>query len=63
LVELLRDAKGEFVTVECAGPVERLVFRRAEIAAATEEILSDEGNRKQCSDVLEAVWHKSSKTR
>jgi PDZ domain len=58
LVELLRDAKGEFVTVECVGPVEPLVFRRAEVVAATEEILSDESIRKQYSDDLEAVWHK-----
>ncbi len=62
LVELLRDAKGEFVTVECVGPVEPLVFRRAEDVAATEEILSDESIRKQYSDDLEAVWHKTSKT-
>ncbi len=58
LVELLRDATGEFLVVELAGLVEPLVFRRAEVLQATEEILADEGIRKQYSDDLEEVWHK-----
>lgn len=63
LVQLLRDARGEFLTVEFVGPAEPLVFRRAEVLAATEEILADEGIRKQYSDDLETVWHKSSKAK
>ena len=58
LVELLRDATGEFLVVELTGPIEPLVFRRAEVLQATEEILADEGIRKQYSDDLENVWHK-----
>jgi S1-C subfamily serine protease len=59
LVELLRDAKGEFLEVELVGPVEPLVFRRAEVLEANDEILADEGIRKQYSDDLEGVWHKA----
>ena len=59
LVELLRDAKGDFLVVELLGPIEPLVFRRAEVQQATEEILADEGIRKQYSDDLEGVWHKA----
>ncbi len=59
LVELLRDATGEFLVVELAGPVEPLVFCRADVLQATEDILADEGIRKQYSDDLESVWHKS----
>ena len=40
------------------GPIEPLVFRRAEVLQATEDILADEGIRKQYSDDLENVWHK-----
>ena len=58
LVELLRDATGEFVVIELEGPIEPLVFRRTEMVQATEDILADEGIRKQYSDDLENVWHK-----
>ena len=57
LVELLRDAKDEFITVDIAGSSPSLVFRREEILKATDDILSDEGVRKQYSDDLERVWH------
>ena len=57
LVELLRDAKGEFLTIDLAGAGAPLVFRREEVLKATEDILSDEGVRKQYSDDLESVWH------
>lgn len=59
LVELLRDAKDEFVTVDLAGTSPALVFRREEILKATDDILSDEGVRKQYSDDLEGVWHRA----
>ena len=52
-MELLRDAKGEFLTIDLAGASPPLVFRREEILKATEDILSDEGVRKQYSDDLE----------
>ncbi len=61
LVELLRDAKGEFLTIDLAGAGESLVFRREEVLKATEDILSDEGIRKQYSDDLESVWHPAKK--
>ena len=58
LVKLLRDAKGEFLTIDLAGAANPpLVFRRAEVLKATDDILSDEGIRKQYSDDLESVWH------
>jgi S1-C subfamily serine protease len=58
LVELIRDAKGEYITFDLAGRYETLVFRRDELAKATEDILADEGIRKQYSDDLDAVWKK-----
>ncbi len=56
---LLRDAKEEFLVVELVGPTEPLVFRRAEVLQVTEDILADEGIRKQYSDDLENVWRKA----
>jgi hypothetical protein len=57
VVELIRDAKGEFLTIDLAGSCPPVVFRREEILKATEDILSDEGVRRQYSDDLESVWH------
>jgi S1-C subfamily serine protease len=57
VVELIRDAKGEFLTLDVAGNSPALVFRREEIIKATEDILADEGVRRQCSEDLEKVWH------
>lgn len=57
LVELLRDSQAEYLEFEFAGrSTERLVFRRAELLDATEEILSDAGIRNQYSDSLRTVW-------
>lgn len=57
LVELLRDAADEFIEIKFAGVGwETLVFHRAEIDAATEEILTDNGIRRQSSDDLAAIW-------
>ncbi|MBI2823916.1 MAG: trypsin-like peptidase domain-containing protein [Planctomycetia bacterium] len=59
LVEMLRDSKDEFLRFKFAGTgVEELVFRRQELLDATEDILTDNGIRKQCSDELESVWKK-----
>lgn len=57
LVELLRYNVSQYVEFRFAGHgTETLVFRRDEIVAATEEILTDNSIRKQCSEDLEAVW-------
>jgi len=57
LVEILRDASGTFVEFRFADrQAEAFVFRRTEIAAATEEILADNGIRQQCSEDLLSVW-------
>jgi len=63
LVEVLRDAKGDFITVafyDRGG--ETLVFPRATMVAATDDILSDNGIRSQGSPDTMAIWNaKSSK--
>ncbi len=57
LVEVLRDAKDEFVVFEFDGVGnEGLVFRRAEMLAATDEILNDNGVRSQGSADTLAIW-------
>jgi S1-C subfamily serine protease len=58
VVELLRDSKDEFLTLDLAGTSPPVVFRRQEVLDATDEILADEGVRKQCSDDLESVWRR-----
>lgn len=58
LVEVLRDAKGEFVTFEFFGRgTETFTFPRKETLAATDEILSDNGVRAQASAALLEVWN------
>lgn len=56
LAELLRDDKDEYLRFEMADRNESLVFRRADMAAATEQILVDEGIRYQASEALRDVW-------
>ncbi|HMD72359.1 MAG TPA: trypsin-like peptidase domain-containing protein [Steroidobacteraceae bacterium] len=57
LVALLRDLTDEFVTLEFdQRSGESLVFPRAEMVAATEEILTDNGVRAQGSPDTLAVW-------
>jgi S1-C subfamily serine protease len=56
LAELLRDNKDEFLRFEMADRNESLVFRRSELEAATEEILSTEGIRYQASESLRDVF-------
>lgn len=58
LVTTLRDATGEFITLDMAGAHETLVFQRTQLDAATEGILEDEGIRYQCSADLRDVWEK-----
>ena len=64
LVEVLRDAQGEFVTFEFFGRgTETFTFPRKETLAATDEILSDNGVRAQASPALLDIWEaKSEKT-
>ncbi len=57
LVEIIRDAGREFLTIEVAGENILLVFRREEVLRATEDVLADEGIRRQYSADLERVWH------
>jgi len=63
LVALLRDLRDEFVVIELDNKRggEGLVFRRAEMMAATEEILSDNGVRAQGSPDMMEVWQDKSK--
>jgi hypothetical protein len=57
LVETLRDAKEEFVEFTFHGrPSEGVVFKRKDVPGATEEILSDNGIRQQCSPDIAPVW-------
>jgi hypothetical protein len=57
LVEVLRDARTEFITFAFSGRgSETLVFPRKEMLAATDEILTDNGVRAQASPELLAVW-------
>jgi S1-C subfamily serine protease len=58
LVEVLRDSKAEFVTIEFDGRGgEALVFPRALMLEATDTILTDNGVRDQGSPDVLAVWN------
>jgi S1-C subfamily serine protease len=57
LVELLRDLKDPFVTIEFGSRGgEALVFSRTAVMAATDDILTDNGVRAQGSPDMMAVW-------
>jgi hypothetical protein len=61
LVQTVRDSKDEFITIEFdSRGTETLVFRRSEMVAATDEILSDNGIRSQGSPDTTAIWNKTS---
>lgn len=58
LVEVLRDAKEDFIAIEFVGHgVETVVFPRKEMIAATDEILTDNGVRSQGSPDMMAIWN------
>jgi len=58
LVEILRDAKGEFITIECDTRYgETMIFPRAQMLAAADEILTDNGVRSQGSPDTLAIWN------
>jgi S1-C subfamily serine protease len=57
LVEVLRDAREEFIAIDFEGrESESLVFLRKEALAATEEILTDNGVRSQGTPDALAIW-------
>jgi S1-C subfamily serine protease len=56
LAEMLRDCDEEFARFEMSDRSESIVFNRAELEAATEEILSNEGIRYQASAALRDLW-------
>ncbi len=53
---LLKNCQDDFIRIRMIGSGESLVFQRSEIEAATEEILTNEGIRYQCSADLRDVW-------
>jgi S1-C subfamily serine protease len=58
LVKILRDSKDKFITIDFAGHnAQAIVFPRAEMADATDEILSDNDIRTQGSPDTLAVWN------
>jgi S1-C subfamily serine protease len=58
IIEVLRDAKTEFVTIDFSGRgMESLVFPRKKVLAATDDILNDNGIRDQGSPEYMAVWN------
>lgn len=58
LVKILRDATGEFITIECNTRYgETMVFPRKKILAATDEILTDNDVRSQGSPDMLAIWN------
>jgi S1-C subfamily serine protease len=62
LVEVFRDLQDEFVRIEFdSRGTETLVFRRAEMQAATEDILNDNGVRSQGSANTMAIWNQKAK--
>jgi S1-C subfamily serine protease len=61
LVQVLRDSKNEFIAIEPdASDGETMVFPRAEMLAATDEILTDNGVRSQGSPDTMAIWNEKS---
>ena len=56
LGEVLRDSTEEFLRFEMADRNESLAFRRSDITATTDQILTDEGIRYQSSEKLRDIW-------
>jgi hypothetical protein len=58
LVEVLRDARDEFIIITFdSRSSETMAFPRAQMLAATEEILTDNGVRSQGSPDMLAIWN------
>ncbi len=63
-VETLRDLTAEFVEFKFMGKYsERIVFSRREALEATDEILSDNGIREQCSADVAPIWNRGKTTK
>jgi S1-C subfamily serine protease len=59
LIELVRDSKDEFLEFTFAETGRgRVVFPRQQLLDATEEILTDNGIRRQAPPELETIWNK-----
>jgi len=56
LAEVLSEMDDPFVRFEFAGRYETLVFKRDEIEASTDEILTEGGIRHECSADLRDIW-------
>jgi S1-C subfamily serine protease len=62
LVQLLRDCKDEYIAVEFENRFgETMVFPRAEMQAATDDVLNDNGIRSQGSQDTLAIWNAKGK--
>ena len=58
LVQILRDSHDEFLKIAFAGrDTETMIFPRAAMSAATDEILSDNGVRSRGSADMIAIWN------
>jgi S1-C subfamily serine protease len=58
LVQVLRDCKDEFITVDFDGHfTDTLIFSRAEMLANTDDILTDNSVRSQGSPDMMAIWN------
>ena len=58
LVTVLRDAQGQFITIQFAErDGETMIFPRADMLAATDEILTDNGIRSQGTPDTMAIWN------
>lgn len=58
LVQVLRDCKDDFVTIDFDNRYgESVVFRRSDVAAATDDILTDNGIRSQGTPDVMGIWN------
>ena len=56
-VGILRDLEDEFVVFEFnERPCERIVFKRADVEAASEKVMESNGIRRQCSKDVQSIW-------
>jgi S1-C subfamily serine protease len=59
LVEIIRDATGEYIEFTFQGnDSDMIVFRRKEAIEATEAVLVDNSIRQQCSPDIAPIWNK-----
>ena len=64
LVEVLRDTTDAYVTFRFQGKgSDTIVLKRADVPGATEEILSDNGIREQCSADIAPIWNRAKKSK